>query len=317
MTIPLISAAICTFNRSTYLVDAIESLAQQTLDRAQYEIIIVDNNSTDGTNYVVDSAIKQHPDVSIRYVNESIQGLSAARNRATREAQGDYVAYLDDDAHADPTWLATVLDAFQKLQPTPACIGGRIYPDWDGGIPEWVPQQFLSLYSFLDHGDNVLRLNDHADRCYLNGANMAFLKNLINDDYRFSNNLGRKGTSLLSGEETEVIRKLIRDGHSVYYLPESVVWHTVLPDRQKRSYLVRRIIGDGTAQVILDMQEKRLSPRQLPYRIVYDGRGAIYWQVKAIGSWMLNRREHAFRYLLTSAQKYGRAQMELKTFLNR
>src|SRR5882724_6993780 len=136
-TTPLISVAICTFNRSQYLGAAIESLANQTLDHMLYEVIVVDNNSTDATNQVVEEAVRHHTNLDLRYVNESVQGLSAARNRAAQEAQGDFVAYLDDDAHAEPAWLGATLNAFQTLKPVPACVGGRIYPDWEGGVPDW------------------------------------------------------------------------------------------------------------------------------------------------------------------------------------
>jgi glycosyltransferase involved in cell wall biosynthesis len=317
MTTPLISAAICTYNRSAYLGAAIESVARQTLDPDLYEVVIVDNNSTDATKQVVDSAVSQHADVHIRYVTESVQGLSAARNRASAEARGQYIAYLDDDAHAEPAWLSATLNAFQNLKPAPACVGGRIYPDWEGGIPGWVPTQFLSLYSFLDHGDKPLCLNDQPDRSYLNGANIAFRKALIAGGYAFSNALGRRGTNLLSGEETEVIHKLIADGYWVYYVPNSIVWHTVLPDRQKRSYLIRRVFAEGATQVVLDMRQQRLPRDRLTRRVLYDGRLAIYWLLRSTGSLLLNRKAEAFQFFLYCLRKTGRTHTELKTILNR
>jgi hypothetical protein len=207
-----------------------------------------------------------------------------------------------------------IVDAFQTLQPKPDCVGGRIYPDWEGGIPDWVPDHFLSLYSFLDHGNETLCLNDHPGRYYINGANMAFTKSLINGDYAFSNDLGRKEGNLLSGEESQVIQKLIKDKHYVYYVPDSKVWHTVLPERRKKSYLVKRTIADGATQVILDMPQ--LSRKDLPRRILYDGRIALYWYLKSGASFLLNRKKEAFHHYLRGAQKYGRTKMELKTLFN-
>src|SRR5258708_35944509 len=117
-----ISAVICTYNRAEYLGRAIESLAHQDLDSAGYEIIVVDNNSTDNTAQLVKNSIEAYPSVQIRYVLETEQGLSAARNRGAHEAAGNYIAYVDDDARAVQAWLSSLLASFLKLQG--ACIGG-------------------------------------------------------------------------------------------------------------------------------------------------------------------------------------------------
>ncbi|MGB5916428.1 MAG: glycosyltransferase family A protein, partial [Phormidesmis sp.] len=102
MTVPLISAIICTHNREQYLGAAIDSLLAQTLDC--YEIIVVDNASTDATAAIaksrVDSAANNAANTKVRYIYEPTLGLSVARNRGAKEAQGEILAYLDDDAEA-------------------------------------------------------------------------------------------------------------------------------------------------------------------------------------------------------------------------
>src|SRR5258706_654344 len=143
-----ISAVICTYNRAEYLGRAIESLAHQDLDSAGYEIIVVDNNSTDTTAQLVKNSIEAYPSIQIRYVLETEQGLSAARNRGAHEAAGNYIAYVDDDARAVQGWLSSLLASFLKLQA--ACIGGPGNLDSEGGPLQMVPLPFPSPFPYLE-----------------------------------------------------------------------------------------------------------------------------------------------------------------------
>src|SRR5690349_1483083 len=118
----LITVAICTYNRARYLPHAIESLVGQSLAASQFEILIVDNASTDPTHEVVKRYL---PKLSnLRYLYEPRQGLSHARNTAWQSAEGKYVAYLDDDAQANPHWLIGILRHFEQSTPTPWSVGG-------------------------------------------------------------------------------------------------------------------------------------------------------------------------------------------------
>lgn len=311
MTATLISAVICTFNRCTYLGTAIGSLAQQTLDRTQYEVVIVDNNSTDATREVVDNAIKQYPDMSIRYVEETTQGLSAARNRGALEAAGDYIAYLDDDARAAPCWLSALLTNFQKLQA--ACIGGRVYLDWEGDIPNWFPRQFLSLYTHLDQGPDLLLLNEQTTNRYLQGANIAFRRHLICDDgFAFPTNIGRKKHDLMSGEETEIVDRLLESGRPVYYLPEALVWHVVLPSRRSRRHLLRRLTANGATQPLIDMNKGSLSRSQLPRHLLFDLKNLLLCLARTATLGLLFQREKAANSFYEGLRYYGRVRTEVR-----
>ena len=108
MSQPLISAIICTYNREQYLGLAIDSLLQQ--DFAEFEVIVVDNASTDGTRQVVEARL---PHAKLRYIYEPITGLSVARNTGAKIAQSSILAYLDDDAIATPQWLRVLYSAYE------------------------------------------------------------------------------------------------------------------------------------------------------------------------------------------------------------
>src|SRR5215813_5826726 len=99
----LFSVVICTYNRLDHLVNSVESALHQTIDAANYEVIVVDNCSTDGTAEAIQKLIGEHP--NLRYLYETRLGLANARNSGWQAAQGTYVAFLDDDAKAENNWL--------------------------------------------------------------------------------------------------------------------------------------------------------------------------------------------------------------------
>ena len=98
---PQISAVVCTHNRVDFLQRCIDSLRNQTLDPLNYEILVVDNGSIDGTEQLCE---RYEDVVNFRYIHEPVLGLSQARNRGLQEASGDFIGYIDDDAAAEPQW---------------------------------------------------------------------------------------------------------------------------------------------------------------------------------------------------------------------
>ena len=122
----IFSVIICTYNRVGLLSGALESIGHQKFDNKKFEIIVVDNNSTDYSKSLVESFIKKYPNT--RYIIEPHQGLSFARNRGWMEARGEYVAYIDDDARAEKNWLEVALMCFKEIQPEPKVVGGPILP---------------------------------------------------------------------------------------------------------------------------------------------------------------------------------------------
>jgi len=311
-----ISAVICTYNRSVYLKRTVASLISQDLDKRKYEIIVVDNNSTDDTLRVVES-YKNEAD-NLRYIHEPTQGLSVARNRGALEAKGEYIAYIDDDAIAGSSWLSRLLFYFQNLDPAPYCIGGKVYLDWEGEPPVWFPSQFLSLYTYLDHGENVIQLNRSETCLYLQGANMAFRRDILMQGNKgFLTHIGRMGSSLLSGEETEMINRLLASDFPVYYAPDIPVNHLVLPERRTRRYLIKRLIADGFTQSIMDMKDGRLAEQQMFGRAFYDVRCFMVSICKAGAKLIIGKQKEAFLDVCTSARRWGRARIEISMALGR
>src|SRR5262249_29253186 len=121
-----ISVVICTRNRSTYLAQCLQAIEAQTLQPHHYEVIVVDNGSSDDTGSVVAPFCRRR--TNFRYVAEERVGLSVARNTGVRSGHGDIVAFTDDDAAPEPSWLEQILRRFQELSDDAGVIGGDVIP---------------------------------------------------------------------------------------------------------------------------------------------------------------------------------------------
>ncbi|HSN59661.1 MAG TPA: glycosyltransferase, partial [Ferruginibacter sp.] len=122
-----ISLVICTYNRCRYLPEAFESINRQTLSPEKFELIVIDNNSTDETALITHQFIASNPQLNVRYCFEENKGLSFARNRGVKEANSAIVNYVDDDAVLSPGYLKAMLLFFQAY-PNAAGAGGKVIP---------------------------------------------------------------------------------------------------------------------------------------------------------------------------------------------
>jgi glycosyltransferase involved in cell wall biosynthesis len=227
-----ITVAVCTHNRARYLEQALQSLWSQTAPASAFEVLVVDNASTDDTPGVVERARDARPD--IRYVREDKLGLSNARNRAIAETHTPFIAFLDDDAIAAPPWVERLVHCFTALSPRPVAVGGPIHPIWEAPRPPWLPDSLLV------------------------GANMAFDRQSLVDVGGFSTALGRIGDRLLSGEEMLLLRQLHARGACGYYDEQASVRHHVAAARLTKEWFYRRIYWDGMSTALINIELQRL-----------------------------------------------------------
>jgi len=240
-----ISAIICTLNRAEYLRESIGSLLDQTLPKTCYEILIVDNGSTDETKEMV---LREFNGVqNLRYFYEPILGLSQARNTGWIHAVGEYVAYLDDDATASLQWLEKILHVFKTVKPEPACVGGRIEPMWETPRPSWLSNRMLTCLGVLDLSDSPMTLDDSH---WLFGGNSAYPRHLLEGVGGFQTSLGRKGNKLLSSEEILLHQQLKQRGYRYYYHPEVAIRHHVPSFRLTKSWFIRRWYWQGVSNAV-------------------------------------------------------------------
>lgn len=238
-----ISAIICTYNRASYLSKAISSLLFQILPKEYYEIIIIDNSSTDNTKQIVGEFQSKYS--NIRYFFEGVQGLSAARNRGIKEAKSELVAFLDDDAEATCEWLEEFIKAFDMF-PNAGCAGGKIELIWPSGEkPEWLNSKYESFFGKLDIGDEI-KIITYPETPY--GGNLCIKKEIVYLSGFFDEKLGRIKDSLLSGEEIEFIYRLQKMKETIY-IPAAKIYHHVLPYRVSKQYLLDRLYWQGVSRM--------------------------------------------------------------------
>lgn len=233
-----ISSIICTRNRARYLPQAIHSLAEQNIAREDYEIIVVDNASTDATKETV--ARLSHEVSNLRYVLEENPGLSAARNRGLKEAAGPIVAFLDDDALATPGWLSAILDAFET-EPRPACVGGPVEPWWENQKPNWFPASLLGCH-YRNYGEDARWCNYPSEHPV--GCNMAFVKQRIEELGGFNVRLEKYN------DETELMERLVNSGGALFYEPRASVRHLIAKERLNIGWQIRRHFHEGVSLAI-------------------------------------------------------------------
>lgn len=244
MNAPLITAIICTRNRAQLLESAIQSLLRQTRPRADYDIMVVDNGSTDQTADVC----KRLAGDSVRYVFEPVPGLSKARNTGWWQSHSRYIAYLDDDAIADETWIDALICAYESQSPAPAAVGGPVRLKWEVPEPEWINHALRPPLGFLDWGRQPRRLTPAE---FLIGANCSYCRALLEQFGGFDEHLGRKKTCLLSGEETQIQRKIEQNGGYLFYAPAASVQHFVPAARTQPRWFYHRFFWGGVSDVVM------------------------------------------------------------------
>lgn len=239
----VLSVIVCTYRRPALLRQALQSLVDQELSPEHFEVVVVDNNSKDETQSVVQS----FRDVSknFRYVHEEKQGLSHSRNRGCEEARGDYVVYLDDDAKAHPAYLSTVLDTI--LTYAPDIMGGPIYPYYTDRRPAW----FKDEYEIRRHAKET----GWSTKCSISGSSFVIKKDLLKALGGFNPNLGMVGDRVRLGEEKAVLnlyRKRPPSQQKVFYHLDCIVYHHVPRAKMRALYLLKRYFVAGHAKARIE-----------------------------------------------------------------
>jgi len=244
----IISVIICTFNRADTIKSTIQSLLTQALSNNEYEIIIVDNGSTDHTRSAVEE-LQQKGVSHLFYVSEVRQGLSIARNKGILLSKGEVLAFIDDDAIAHKEWLASIAETFATTERVDA-MGGPIEPYGALRLPSWFPGRLTSHLSIIDYGKEPIFLKYPR---YPFGTNMAFRRSVFEKVGLFDEQLGRIGlTSFQTGEETDLFFRIEQSGGVIYYKPSAVVYHIIHPERVHDTWLCHQTYWIGISSAIIE-----------------------------------------------------------------
>lgn len=241
----MLTAIICTYNRARYIGPLLESIAANDMPKNEYEILLVDNNCTDNTREVCDAFAAAHPDIQFRYTTELEQGLSAAKNRGIKEANGDIIVYIDDDALVDPHYLRTYAEWFAAHPETMAC-GGPILPLYETAEPDWMtPYTKALLTAWMDYGT---RVREYPHGRYPGGGNAAYRKEVFDQVGLFNTALGRKGRNLMGSEEKDIFDKMHTLKMQILYLPQPVLHHCIPQAKLEKPYFDRLTLQIGISE---------------------------------------------------------------------
>jgi len=243
-----LSVVLSTYNRGELLNDAVNSvLAQHNAITPPFEVIVVDNNSTDRTREIVQRLAAA--DDRVRYLFEPRQGLSYARNAGLLVAQAPVVAFTDDDVRAQPDWVAAILRAFAE-HPDADAVGGRVLPLWPAVPPPWLTRDHWAPLALVDHGDALVPVTTDNPICLV-GANLAVRRRVFDAIGAFATDLQRVKDGIGSLEDHEFLLRLVRSGRTGVYDPRIMVRAEIQPNRLARRYHRRWHSGHGHFHALL------------------------------------------------------------------
>ncbi len=220
MTRPTISVLVCTYNRASMLREALESVARQHLiGSATWELLVVDNGSTDNTAEVVAEFSAAYGS-QVRSFYEPRPGVAAARNRAVSEAQGEWVAFLDDDELAEPDWLET-LYSFATLHGVP-CIAGAVKLKLPADVVTPIP---AAIAGVLGATPPVPRPMQLRGRTVPGTGNVLIRRDLFKTVGAFDETL------VEAGEDNDFFRRVRAAGHPLWRTPHAIVQHIIPAER--------------------------------------------------------------------------------------
>ncbi|HNP24052.1 MAG TPA: glycosyltransferase [Panacibacter sp.] len=214
-----LALVICTYNRDRYLPDALESIKNQSFPGTQFQVVIVDNNSTDNTAAISKKFIAENPDLHITYAFEQQKGLSFARNRGVAEADAPVLCYIDDDIILAPGFL-NAMKSFYDSYPNAVGAGGRVIPKYEHDKePEWMNKYLNGFVGRVEHGDKIKKYDEKMK--YPAGCNMSYKKNVILKAGGFNNEL------TFRSDDKYIFHKITQLSTEIYYLPDAYLYHNI------------------------------------------------------------------------------------------
>lgn len=265
MTVRPISVIVCTHNRANMLPNVIDQLRAQDYPRDAFEIIVVDNGSTDHTPQVVERFVTK-PGVPVRYIAENRLGITSARNRGAEEAHYPYLAYIDDDCSVEPDWLSQLVQGFD-LHDDVVAVGGQVVVDWSQTErPAWLGPElepWLAAYSNPGTQPRLLGMKARIIEC-----NMVLTRATWQSCGGFLGMEHFGSQHYAAGEVLYLLKQIERQGGKVGYVPRAVVHHHV--GKRNRRWMVQRAYWQGVSDGILDHLVYRRAWLSTISRIILD-----------------------------------------------
>jgi len=302
-----LSVVICSRNRAGLLAQAVATLVHQSFDTRRYEILVVDDSSTDETPELGRHLAKTHPQV--RYILSDGRGLLHARVTGQSRSRGRYIAYLDDDAQACPDWLSCATRIIEER--SPVCFGGPFFPFYMSKKPRW----YRDEYGSMTHGTEARELNNDE---YLCGNNIFFETEALRASGGFDVGFCEPEARWTYGDETLPQLRLQQayPARKFLYEPALSISHLVRPERLNIVRAARECFAMGQAYVRLTGVQTR-ERRTFPFARRFVHSYLRFWFCTLVAVWFRDRRrfthpqnyvyEIAFQHLRRAAVFYRTA----------
>jgi glycosyltransferase involved in cell wall biosynthesis len=260
----MISVIIPTRNRAQLLKKTLWSITKQTLPNNDFEVLVIDNGSTDDTFDIVTeyySLLK-----NLKYFYEPAPGLHSGRHRGLKESSGEILTFADDDIDAFPTWLEGIQTSF--LNKKIALVGGKNIPQYESHPPDWLEELWLSVkegkympdLSLLDFGEEVKEVEPY----FIFGCNFSVRKDVLNQIKGFHPDGMPQTLIRFRGDgETHVAEQVKKLGYASLYHPKASIYHLVPSSRMSVEYLEKRAFNEGISGSYADTRREFLEKKKV------------------------------------------------------
>ncbi len=271
---------ISTRNRATILPRLFDALAGQILpSNSQWELILIDNGSTDETAVAINAEILRNR-LPLVILFEPLPGKSRALNRAIKQAQGELLVFTDDDVEPEPVWLQSYIEA-SLSHPEINGFAGKVLPKWLGDLPDWLHTEgrFALPRGLTNTRDFGSEQNMLPVDVIPGGVNTALRKSAVIKTGEFRVELG-PGTDIPFAEDTDYMDRYKKAGGVFLYVPAALLYHCNVPERMTQAYVTQWMYQVGRCQIlafskVLDTRSLAGIPLYLLHQAVE--RAAIWW----------------------------------------
>ena len=253
-----VSVIIPTRNRAIYLEKMLDSLLEQTISKDEFEVIVIDNGSTDSTKVVCSQKKNSFP--HFRYILEKNPGLHSGRNRGFLEAQGDYLLFADDDVIAFPTWIEGIIEGLEREDV--ALAGGNVIPKFETNKPEWLNDFIVNKNHFMIVGQlSVIWTSERENRIinpfYIFGCNFGVKREILEKCEGFHPDGMPDGLLMYRGDGESYVSHYVQQNRlKAMFVPKASVYHVIPQERTSILYLRKRGKRDGISEMYSKLREE-------------------------------------------------------------
>jgi glycosyltransferase involved in cell wall biosynthesis len=245
-----ISVVMATYNRCGLLAQSIEALLNQRTENLEYEVIVVDNNSTDRTRDKIRAYARQ--DARVRYVFEPRQGVAYGRNTGIEAARADLIAFCDDDVWVAPDWLQQIYDGLARF-PGADFVGGKVIPVWKKPPPGWLKPDMPPL-ALQDRGNKPFTVSHENPICLISAC-LGVRRLALERAGFFDPQTQRVKDGVGSTEDYDWELKIWQNGGHGMYIPDAICYCEIPQARMKKSYHRRWHLGHGKFNALARRRE--------------------------------------------------------------